>query len=252
MQKHCMHTADGAFTCMLPKATDFCRSRWDATWDSRTELVIVVSYFKDAVDWLASSPYPVHLCGKIGQVPHAKTNDRCKTANIGQEATSYLAFIVNYWDELPRFVAFIHGHESAWHQRHNVLHMLQNDQQWRRRKFTSLNRHEWHVHGPGDPRYEDVARHWSRHFERYLGKLPAVLEFDCCAQFVVSRDVIKCLPKQAYQEFLSFILASKGERIDFHTIGHMMECIWHIIFNSPTFYDGSKSAQMSVRQCASA
>lgn len=196
-------------------------------WTSETELVVVVAHFKYDTRWLLKSPYPVHLCGKVGDAPAALPRDpQCQTPNEGQEASAYLSYIVTYWDSLPKFVAFVHGHETAIHQRHNIFDMLVQDPQWRTRGFTSLNRTFWNVHLPGEDRYERSKAVWGRVFKKYLGEMPGELSFDCCAQFVVSRERIRRLPRQAYEEFLRYSMEPG------HCVGCVFEMLWPLIFGS--------------------
>ena len=211
-------------------------------WTANSELVIVVAHFAFDVRWLVQSAYPVHLCGKVGDSPAALPRDpRCQTANAGQEASAYLSFIVNYWDQLPERVAFVHGHERAVHQKHNILDLLAQDPQWRQRGFTSLNRAFWNVHLPGEARYDRAKAVWPRVFARYLGEMPGELSFDCCAQFVVSRENIRRLPKQAYVDFLRYSLEPE------HCVACVFETLWPLIFGSyMDQYDGDPKPRPTV------
>jgi hypothetical protein len=43
---------------------------------------------------------------------------------VEREAGRYLRFIVQYYDHLPRHVAFVHGHRRAWHQSGDIVEVL--------------------------------------------------------------------------------------------------------------------------------
>ena len=91
-------------------------------WDSNTELIIVTSHFTEDLEWLKQSKYPVVVCSKVGaHIPAIPADTKCIIPNIGNEASSYLKFIITYYDNLPEHVAFIHGHETSWHQSVDIL-----------------------------------------------------------------------------------------------------------------------------------
>lgn len=47
--------------------------------------------------------------------------------NKGDEVASYLRFIVDYWDTLPEYTAFVHGHDVSWHQMgYSMQYILRN------------------------------------------------------------------------------------------------------------------------------
>jgi hypothetical protein len=163
----------------------------------------------------------------------------CNNQNIGRESTSYLEFIIRHYDNLPQYVAFLHGHETAWHQKEDVLHRLNTfSPDTCMKNYISLNKHWlWKDEGKTNPDMErddklgylDVWKEW---FEKELGPAPsreAYFQHDCCAQFIVSRKAILRHKKESYKRWHKFLSDEKENY--WRTI--LFEHVWHMIFGEP-------------------
>jgi hypothetical protein len=65
----------------------------------------------DSVEWLRYQPYrflPITF-GQPEGTPNNVPFDK------GREASAYLRYILDYWDDLPPRVIFIHNHNESWH-----------------------------------------------------------------------------------------------------------------------------------------
>ena len=78
-------------------------------------LVLVVCRYGEDLDWLRYQPHPA--------VVYEKHRDRVAQAglhgvprNTANEASAFLKFIVDYYDNLPEVMVFLHGHRYAYHQ----------------------------------------------------------------------------------------------------------------------------------------
>jgi hypothetical protein len=168
--------------------------------------------------------------------------------NVGREASSYLKFIIEYYDELPEHVAFIHGHEKAWHQSLDLMKAIgcaKHDVY----DYVSLN-------GVFFLRKDDSEFHalatvlWAKYFQPYVKvQYPAnsVLH-DSCAQFIVSRDAIRRHKKETYAYWLNLIFnvplpkittgEFSAEKFDSSFLWAIfLEFVWHIIFGEPARLD---------------
>jgi hypothetical protein len=207
-------------------------------WSSDTELLIVSSHWNEDLNWLKDVPHPIIVCGKEGeQEPAIPTNARCKTQNIGFEASSYLKFILEFYDELPRNVAFIHGHEYAIHQHRNLKEILMGEE-WKTGKYFSMNFSPFKHCKDGN---EDAVKLinnmsivWDKYFEPYLNiPVPECVDCDCCAQFVLPRDLIKRYSKSTYKLWYNLITNDCIEiyNIDSKQMAVLFEYIWHLIYS---------------------
>jgi hypothetical protein len=227
------------------KTSDFKENKWH----SDTELVIVTAHYKEDLNWLKNSYYPVVLCDKSGADASPFDPDpKCSIPfNKGREASSYLKFIIEYYDELPKYVAFIHGHEDAFHHKlpWGILEALdkakKNDY-----NFISLNNIlqitcsdynniSFHSPIPGNIVRSNVEFHtrienaWDEYFKPILGyDCPKNIRHQCCAQFVVSRQAILRNSKSSYEKLYKFM--TDGTEHDGHQNGFVMEYVWHMIF----------------------
>lgn len=217
------------------------------------ELVIVTSHYKEDLEWLKDAPYKVIVCDKAGSNPSPFSPDaRCSMdVNRGREASSFLKFIIEYYDELPKYVAFIHGHEDAIHHNHPYILM---DAISRAKKenhdYISLNnilqvsglsenptfkRHPvddktFSVQPPARPTHELMKEIWPEYFQPILGiEFPTDLRYQCCAQFIVSREAIRRHPKAVYEKFYNFVM---DPNLDDYLTATTMEFTWHMIFGS--------------------
>ena len=102
-------------------------------------VTIVTSHWKEDLTWLKKSEFPVVLIDKEGADPTC-FEPSYVIPNKGLEASVYLKFIIERYNDLPDHVAFIHGHETAHHQKHSrpLLELIRNANT-KKYDFISLN-----------------------------------------------------------------------------------------------------------------
>ena len=204
-------------------------------WSPDTDIIIVSSHWEENLDWLTDIDKAVVVCGKEGEkTAPIESSPKCKTSNNGREASSYLKFIVNNYDNLPKYVAFIHGHESAWHQKKNILQLIAENE-WKNKGYFTLN---GHISGDWNSNHELwplLYKLWPNYFKDDLKMdCPTHMEHDCCAQFIVSRDRILRHPRNVYEKWLNLALNDYKEyNIKDRDMAILFEWIWHIIFGEP-------------------
>lgn len=213
------------------------------------DIVVVTSHYDEDLAWLCNCPYKVHLCDKFGAAPVDQRIKNCficepMILNLGCEASSYLHYIIRHYGNLPPYVAFIHGHEHAWHQQHpfglmGAIRTAKKD----KFDYVSLNvkTHpgEGRVYDLDDPRCDVPAINilketWNIVFKPYIGTdLPRQFCHDSCAQFLVSRNAILRHPLEAYKEWYEYVNTPTSDKYDNRDYALAMEYIWHIIFGEP-------------------
>ncbi|KAK4554994.1 hypothetical protein LTR86_007760 [Recurvomyces mirabilis] len=224
----------------------------------------------------STSPYPVvsrlraedssWIDGELGDMLHSGllkkaeyvVDDRSAplhpVKNKGHEANVYLTYIIDFYDKLDDISIFMHFHRYAWHN--NALMDTDAAQMVRylspervtRDGYMNLRCH-W---DPGCPAWlhpgaltrnteklEEtlVADAWAELFP--LDPIPAVLAQPCCAQFAVSRDRIRSLPKQRYVSMRDWIM--RTELSDYMS-GRVFEYVWQYIFTASPIHCPSMSA----------
>lgn len=200
---------------------------------SNVDLLIVTAHFNEDLAWLTKAPYPVVMCDKPGAAHSPFTPSFCIVEkNLGREASAFLRFIVMFYDKLPEHVAFIHGHERAWHQDFDIINEIKcaNFKDYDFIKLSRIFPDDWKDdHNDTQKRIFDIiAFYWKDYFEPYLQRqAPKMLMHACCAQFIVSRKAILRHPKEAYEKWYGLSLTTQYDTWD---VGVMFEFIWHIIF----------------------
>jgi Protein of unknown function (DUF3431) len=214
---------------------------------NKDELVIVSAHYKEDLDWLTKSPWRVVVCDKPGGAAMSFPPDPTCTLseNRGREASSYLKYIIENYDNLPERIAFIHGHEDADHQKYprGMLQAIKDAK--KDLDFVSLN--NWihlkkdagpapqlpvhpnsHEFGDHPKVYEEMRRNWDTVFRPILGiDIPNYFRFPSSAQFVVSKKAILRQPKDVYQKLYDFMMEPGS---DDWARGVVMEFIWHMLF----------------------
>jgi hypothetical protein len=212
------------------------------------DLVIVSAHYKEDLEWLKKSPWRVVVCDKPGSAYMTFDKDPTCTLNEnrGREASSYLKYIIENYDNLPDKMAFIHGHEHAVHQKYPGG-LLQAIKEAKTNEFEFISLNNW-IHmkkeaGP-DPKipvhqnaqefgehpkvYEEMRNNWETVFKPILGiEIPDYFRFPSSAQFIVSKHAIMRRPKEVYQKLFDFMMEPGA---DDWARGVAMEFTWHMLF----------------------
>jgi len=211
------------------------------------ELVIVTSHYKEDLTWLKKVRWPVIVIDKEGADPTCFPVETV-IPNQGREASSYLRYIIDHYESLPRWIACIHGHETAWHQKrpYSMIDML-NHVMLRDGMFESLNGHFSLVpSSSGKHDIIQVNKHWNL-IRDIVGDIPENDGVtDAGAQFIVSRDRILKHSKETYQRWYDALMNEKTlERSDIictdqkarctvdYELGAFFEYTWHVVFGEP-------------------
>lgn len=189
-------------------------------------MLIVSSHFKEDVSWLAKTNFDYLIVSKSENI---KNSDKIKIIpNKGNEFGSYLWFIVNYWDEMPEKIAFIHGHENSYHQQYSMpealfkykdsdifcglngefctaIHNLKNNHPWFQENFFDI----WKFLGLD-----------------YIAPAPSKAVIQPGTQTIITKDNIKSINKKFYNKIFDIIMSHD----DSYLFCLALEVAWQIIF----------------------
>ncbi len=203
---------------------------------SKEKLVVLVSHYNENLFWLKNIKYPFIISSKI-----EKNKTLYVSVNKGNEAMAYLDYIVKFYDVLPEYTLFLHGHYLDWHQRTPIDKIINNiilDKQY-------ININDLGV----DDRYDNCFNKyygslklvWDELFLDTLGPIQSRYYDKCCAQFVVHRDRIKLRPKKFYERLINYIInKDNGE------IGYVLEYVWHNIFGENPIMEYKNSINLPI------
>ncbi|KAI9740208.1 MAG: hypothetical protein M1834_004786 [Cirrosporium novae-zelandiae] len=166
--------------------------------------------------------------------------------NKGREATVYLTYIIDHYDSLPDVVLFFHDHRYTWHN--NILLGLDSAQTLRQLKTDYVKKVGYFParchHEPGCPdwihldRPESEFDSFRKPEERFLrtsvwrelhatAEVPKALSEPCCAQFGVTREIIRSNPLERYIAYREWLLTTT---MPDEFSGRMFEYTWQYIF----------------------
>lgn len=195
---------------------------------------ICSSHYREDLEWLKKSKFPVTVIGHEGESPHDFQG--FTIPNIGCELTSYLFFILKRWDSLPEWTAFIHGHENAWHQKAEIdLLTLIETANVKKYPFIPLNNYYISKYFNGQ---SDFGKRFIKMYMQMTAQyLPPHVFIPACGQYIVSAHAIKMHPYETYVNVYKFLInqSSKDSKVG-------ADCI-DILFN--TLF-GPKNAQFHL------
>ena len=190
---------------------------------------IVVAHHKEDVSWLPTyfpDFTPFVYAANDTDAPHHLVHPQ------GREAGAFLSFILDYYDDLPDLMAFVHAHRESYHTWHNdIVNALARVRWDRVRGYVSLNALEHHSVGPGDWNFDFAVANWRDLFGTALGDPPERIQGYCCAQFVVRRDDILAHPRAFYEEL--YVAVFDEALMGVVDLPRVLEHTWHMIFGQP-------------------
>ncbi|KAF4769833.1 hypothetical protein N7455_006249 [Penicillium solitum] len=165
----------------------------------------------------------------------------------GREASAYLSFIVDLYDNLPEYAIFVHADPDQWHndlfgpQTSNTLPNLRleavNAMGYLNLRCTNNPGCPAHIN-TNSPSQEDIdsndARaNFPRIYKDIFGEdahVPDTIGGICCAQFAVSRARIQERPKSDYIRMLNWVDEKSIPFVDNYGVGWVFETLWHVVF----------------------
>ena len=205
----------------------------------------------------------ISFLDKIPKIHHTiQRKNENGVPNVGNEATSYLHYILLHYDTMPKNVIFVHDQDESWHHYGKISQQI----------YAWISLYE----GTGSTYYEfneDVVIKTNGEIVQRLIQSPSILTKDyklfeevalfreyyttllqptvgsykevqpttgkCCAQFIVSKARILIRSKQFYQAIYDWLLHNtdgqgngdrKNETSGWMT-GRYLEFTWRFIFN---------------------
>jgi len=190
-------------------------------------LVIVTSHYNEDLNWLKQSKWPVVVVDKEGADP-TDLPVQYTIPNKGFETSSYLKYIVENYDNLPDHIAFLHGHETAWHQFHDrgLLELIEAARIDKYGYIPLCNFMGWYAFAhPSDVEEDrmDMVTSWEKFGFPERLKPPHYFMFriPLGAQFIVAKERILAHPKQDWQRWFELV-DSKNGSVFFEHIFHVL------------------------------
>ena len=168
--------------------------------------------------------------------------------NKGHEVMVYFSYIIDFYDDLPDVVMFMHSHQFGWHNPdmldHDAVHMMLrlSSDKVVRDGYVSM-RCQWDpgcpdwIH-PGETVEQDnrreeilIAKAWAEIFPTV--SVPNVLAQPCCSQFALSRERIRAIPRETYEFYRDWLL---NTAVRDTMSGRIWEYSWQYLFAGVTTF----------------
>jgi hypothetical protein len=200
---------------------------------------VVVSRYKRNTDYLRSlEKYNTNIMVYDKETPSNKYN---VPFNKGNEASVYLKYIIDNYNNLSDYTFFIHDEDYSWHHDGSIETCL----------VTAMNSNElfFNVNHTYLQPYshisekEDLMKWYNKYIEPYIPyeKLPNkdwLSGYKACAQFLVHKSLILHLPCKFYIDIYNWI----NEFENYKLSGYFLEWTWHLFWViSPTYNIYNKS-----------
>ncbi|KAK8156559.1 hypothetical protein BKA80DRAFT_345684 [Phyllosticta citrichinensis] len=208
-----------------------------------TKSVVIPRTTKEDISWLDQTFGDDHLLQKAVYTVDKPVKPYILPSNKGNEVMAYLTYIIDFYDHLPDVSIFMHAHEFAWHN-NELLEMSSaamlthlNLRKVVRDGYVNLRCHRYpscpdHLfpfaknHSVWDVPEESIfADAWMEILPHE--PVPEVLSQPCCAQFAVSRERIRALPRAQYKHFRKWLMYTTLEnRVSGRVWEYIYQYIW--------------------------
>lgn len=194
---------------------------------------VVISRYNKNVDF----SYSINK-GKINIIIYDKENPNNHhniPVNKGNEASVYLKYIIDYYENLPEFTYFIHDDEYSWHHEGSIVN-LYDEAINSGDKYYNVNAHCQNSLNDvisnciTNGWYEDFIIFYNNYIEEFVpyNSLIKNKKYRNSAQFLVHKDLISLIPKKKYIEMYNWIITTN---FDNSKSGRFLEWTWHILWD---------------------
>jgi len=193
---------------------------------------VVVSRYNKNVDFVYK------IKGNINVLIYDKENPNNPLnipINKGNEASVYLKYIIDNYDELTDFTFFIHDDEYAWHHTGSIIDKFNEAIASNKLYYNINDRCHWSQKNSIESHtYNDLLEWYNKYIEKYIpiAKVPNNSDFVYnhlgSAQFLVHKTLIRNLPKEFYSDIYDWIITTNLSNF---TSGRYLEWTWHIFWS---------------------
>jgi hypothetical protein len=155
--------------------------------------------------------------------------------NKGNEASVYLKYIIDNYDNLTEFTFFIHDEDYSWHHSGSIEECFLNAIN-SKEFFFNINHYDLRPYSHISEKKE-LMEWYDKFIQPYIpiDKLPNkdwLIGYKGCAQFLVHKSLIRHLPHKFYNDIYDWILEFKDGKLS----GYFLEWTWHLFWViSPTY-----------------
>lgn len=191
-----------------------------------TNTVVVVSRFNENADFLKKLTFKTLLYDK--ENPSNRYNVE---KNKGNEASAYLKYIIDHYENLSDYTIFIHCHEFSWHHDGSIIDIINNNQNVNH-TYTNLNNYILGDMGNLDESQSDIGDYFRKYIRPAVGSNLMYPNFTKgvkgCAQFIVHKNNILNHSKLFYKNIYDWLMNTHVEN---YWNGRFLEWTWDLFWN---------------------
>ena len=189
---------------------------------------IVVSRYKKKTEWVEKlQKYNTNI------IIYDKENSDNKyniPRNVGNEASVYLKYIIDNYENLTDYTFFIHDEDYSWHHTGSIEERFIEAVQ-SKKKFYNVNNYYFEPYSTAIHQKKPFHIWYDKYIEPYIPfeKLPNkdwMIGYKGCAQFLVHKELILKFPIKFYFDIYNWILNSD----DTYMCGFYLEWTWHLFW----------------------
>jgi hypothetical protein len=192
---------------------------------------IVIARYKEPTDWVTK-------LDKFNKVLiYEKENPDKEPHNIpknkGNEASAYLRYIIDNYDNLPKHVVLIHCHDESWHHYGEITKLLDTYIN-KEIEFENLNKKDagFDMGNYQNWKSGELGDFYSNLIEPAVGNSDLYPEFTLgengCAQFILHKSRILLHSKKFYENIYNWILEID---LTYYNHGYYLEWTWHLFWD---------------------
>src|SRR3989338_1562989 len=179
-------------------------------WTVDTPYLVIVNYYDHDVSCGARLKFPhlIYYKERPDQEPFSAMNK-------GKSETNLLKFVSDFYDQLPQNLIIVHQYERKFYHDGSLVDIL-NDPNFETTYRNSITPGFWNFNkillgnvAEQIPRMMESGW-WPNCMEKYFGPIQSYGDFTlnkkACAQFVVSRDRIRSLPREFYANMYAWMV----------------------------------------------
>ncbi|KAL9604870.1 MAG: hypothetical protein Q9219_000318 [cf. Caloplaca sp. 3 TL-2023] len=229
---------DGELVAQRPQFTRFLPGVPNSG-SNYSRVMVIPRMNEDDITWISTELPTLEVSIYVANDPSASLHP---PKNKGHEVMIYFSYLIDNYDRLPDIVLFMHAHR--WTHHNNLLLGFDASQMINslngayviREGYVNMRCH-W---SPGCPEWLRPAsmqdtlgkqeeavleRCWKELFP--FDALPSFLAQPCCAQFALSRDRIRSIPRSRYIFYRDWILKTP---LSDYISGRIWEYSWQYLF----------------------
>ena len=192
---------------------------------------IVVSRFNKNIDW-------IYKIKDENILVYDKQNDQNIyniPVNKGNEASVYLKYIIDFYNNLPEYTFFIHDDEYAWHHTGSIINKYYKGlEEIKKNNTLYININDKIILGSiiSNPWYNNIMNWYNDYIEQYIpmNELPNkdwTQGYYGSAQFFVHKSLILNLPLIFYKNLYNWIITTNLSNAE---SGRYLEWTWHLFW----------------------